>query len=77
MIGEMFYKDLDDETWQYELHTNPPEAIHWKNYKIKLKDIMVISTAEVKVKDRIKKEILKDIELADSGELKKEGKWWR
>tara|TARA_R100001244_G_C5156204_1_gene130416 strand:+ start:748 stop:978 length:231 start_codon:yes stop_codon:yes gene_type:complete len=76
MIGEMFYKDLDDEVWQYELHTTPPEAIHWKKYKAKLADIKVISTADKETKDRIRKEILRDIELSDIGESKRKGRWW-
>ena len=77
MMGEMFYNDLDDEVWQYEIHTTPPEAIHWATYKLKLRDIKVISTAAKETKDRVRKEILKDIVLADSKEPKEEGKWWR
>ena len=77
MMGKMFYNDLDDEVWQYEIHTTPPEAIHWATYKLKLRDIKVISTAAKETKDRVRKEILKDIVLADSKEPKEEGKWWR
>ena len=81
MMGKMFYNDLDDEVWQYEIHTTPPEAIHWATYKLKLRDIKVISTAAKETKDRVRKEILNDIELSDRGESNgsnfRAGVWWR
>jgi hypothetical protein len=77
MVGEMFYNDSNGEVWEYKIYTTPPEAIHWTAYKVKLADIKVISTATKKTKDRVRKEILKDIVLADSKEPKEEGKWWR
>ena len=36
MIGKMFFKDIDGDVWEYELDIDPPEALHWKNYNIKL-----------------------------------------
>ena len=64
-IGEMFYRDIDNELWQFELHTTPPEALYWKNYKIRLEDIKVISKADKHIKNRIRTEILKDINIQD------------
>tara|TARA_Y100000310_G_C19942777_1_gene473320 strand:+ start:291 stop:500 length:210 start_codon:yes stop_codon:yes gene_type:complete len=60
-IGKMFFKDIDDDVWEYELHIDPPEALHWKNYKVKLSDIKVISDANKEIKKRVRKEILKDM----------------
>ena len=57
----MFFTDIDGDVWEYELHTTPPEAMYWKNYKIKLSDIKVISDVHKEIKKRIRKEILKDI----------------
>jgi len=65
MIGEMFYRDIDNDLWQFELHTTPPEALYWKNYKIRLEDIKVISKADKHIKNRIRTEILKDINIQD------------
>ena len=61
MIGQMFFTDIDGDVWEYELDIDPPEALHWKNYNIKLSDIKVISDAHKEIKKRIRKEILKDI----------------
>ena len=63
MIGEMFYRDIDNDLWQFELHTTPPEALYWKNYKIRLEDIKVISKADKHIRNRIRTEILKDINV--------------
>ena len=62
-IGEMFYRDIDNDLWQFELHTTPPEALYWKNYKIRLEDIKVISKADKHIKNRIRTEILKYINI--------------
>ena len=43
--GEMFYTDIDGELWQYELKTDPPEAMYWETYKLKQTDIKIISGA--------------------------------
>jgi hypothetical protein len=63
MIGEMFYRDIDNDLWQFELHTTPPEALYWTNYKIKLEDIKIISKADKHIRNRIRTEILKDINV--------------
>jgi len=65
MIGEMFYRDIDNDLWQFELHTTPPEALYWKNYKIRLEDIKIISKADKHIRNRIRTEILKDINIQD------------
>mgnify|MGYP003628640628 FL=1 len=59
--GEMFFRDIDGDVWQYELKTNPPEAVYWETYKLKPTDIKVISEADTEVKKRIRQEIYKDI----------------
>lgn len=59
--GEMFFRDIDGDLWQYELKTNPPEAVYWETYKLKLTDIKVISNADKETKRRIRQEIYKDI----------------
>ena len=66
-MSEDFYVDIDGDKWQYELVTNPPEAIYWKpsSYKLKLKDIKIITKCEPEVRRRLKSEILKDIKEND------------
>ena len=59
--GEMFFRDIDGDLWQYELKINPPEAAYWETYKLKLTDIKVISNADKETKKRIRQEIYKDI----------------
>ena len=61
IVGKMFFKDIDNDVWEYELNTDPPEAVYWKNYKIKLTDIKIISNVNKEIKNRVRKEILKDI----------------
>ena len=57
----MFFTDIDGDVWEYELDIDPPEALYWKNYKVKLSDIKLISDVHKEIKKRIRKEILKDI----------------
>jgi len=66
-MSEDFYVDIDGDKWQYELSTDPPEAINWKpsSYKLKLKDIKIITKCEPEVRRRLKSEILKDIKEND------------
>ena len=59
--GEMFYTDIDGELWQYELKTDPPEAMYWETYKLKQTDIKIISGANKETKKRVRQEIYKDI----------------
>ena len=61
MIGEMFFKDIDGDVWQYELKTNPREAIYWDTYKLKVSDIKVLGSADKETKNRVRLEIYKDI----------------
>lgn len=64
-IGKMHYEDIDGDMWEYEMHTTPPEALYWKTYKVKLMDIKIVSDVPTHVKNRVRKEILKDIQLSD------------
>jgi hypothetical protein len=66
MIGEMFFKDIDGDVWQYELTTNPREAIYWDTYKLKVSDIKVLGSADKETKNRVRLEIYKDIENVGS-----------
>jgi|TARA_Y100000592_G_scaffold2495_1_gene3785 hypothetical protein len=66
MIGEMFFKDIDGDVWQYELKTNPREAIYWDTYKLKVSDIKVLGSADKETKNRVRLEIYKDIENVGS-----------
>ena len=59
--GEMFFRDIDGDLWQYELKTNPPEAMYWETYKLKPTDIKVITDADNETKKRVRHEIYKDI----------------
>lgn len=61
MIGEMFFTDIDGDVWQYELKTNPPEAMFWETYKLKPMDIKVLAEVNKETKARVRKEIYKDI----------------
>jgi len=61
MIGEMFFTDIDGDVWQYELKTNPPEAMFWETYKLKPMDIKVLAEVNKETRVRVRKEIYKDI----------------
>ena len=59
--GVMFFRDIDGDLWQYELKTDPPEAMYWETYKLKRTDVKVITDADAETKKRIQQEIYKDI----------------
>ena len=60
-MSEMFFVDIDGDKWQYELRTDPPQAVYWDTYKIKLRDIKIITKCSPEERKRLKGEILKDI----------------
>lgn len=66
MKGEMFFTDIDGDVWQYELRTNPPEAMYWDTYKLKITDIKVLTDANRETKTRVRQEIYRDIENVGS-----------
>jgi hypothetical protein len=61
--GESFYLDIDGETWQYMLVTDPEAALYWNpsSYKLKLSDIKIASKCSPEDRKRLRREILKDI----------------
>ena len=69
MTGESFYLDIDGETWQYMLVTDPEAALYWQpsSYKLKLSDIKVVSKCSPEDRKRLRREILKDIEECENG----------
>ena len=66
MKGEMFFTDIDGDVWQYELRTNPPEAMYWDTYKLKVTDIKVLTDTNRETKTRVRQEIYRDIENVGS-----------
>tara|TARA_A100000172_G_scaffold78237_1_gene63553 strand:- start:965 stop:1171 length:207 start_codon:yes stop_codon:yes gene_type:complete len=66
MIGEMFFTDIDGDVWQYELKTNPREAMYWDTYKLKVSDIKVLGSTDKETSKRVRLEIYKDIENVGS-----------
>jgi hypothetical protein len=63
MTGESFYLDIDGETWQYMLVTDPEAALYWNpsSYKLKLSDIKIASKCSPEDRKRLRREIMKDI----------------
>ena len=70
MIGESFYIDIDGETWQYMLVTEPEAALYWQpsSYKLRLSDIKIVSKCSSEDRKRLRREILKDIQENDNGQ---------
>jgi hypothetical protein len=66
MKGEMFFTDIDGDVWQYELRTNPPEAMYWDTYKLKVTDIKILTDTNRETKTRVRQEIYRDIENVGS-----------
>ena len=66
MIGEMFFTDIDGDVWQYELKTNPREAMYWDTYKLKVSVIKVLGSTDKETSKRVRLEIYKDIENVGS-----------
>jgi len=69
MTGESFYLDIDGETWQYMLVTDPEAALYWQpsSYKLRLSDIKVVSKCSPEDRKRLRREILKNIEECENG----------
>lgn len=68
MTGESFYLDIDGETWQYMLVTDPEAALYWQasSHKPRLSDIKVVSKCSPEDRKRLRREILKDIEESEN-----------
>ena len=65
--GESFYLDIDGETWQYMLVTDPEAALYWQpsSYKLRLSDIRIATKCSPEDRKRLRREIMKDIEETD------------
>lgn len=63
MQGESFYLDIDGETWQYMLVTDPEAALYWQpsSYKLRLSDIRIATKCSPEDRKRLRREIMKDI----------------
>lgn len=64
MGGESFYLDIDGDTWQYMLVTDPEAALYWQpsSYKLRLSDIKIATKCSPEDRKRLRREILKDIQ---------------
>jgi hypothetical protein len=69
MTGESFYLDIEGETWQYMLVTDPPAALYWQpsSYKLRLGDIKIATKCSPEDRKRLRREIIKDIQETDDG----------
>ena len=70
MTGESFYLVIDVAQWQYILVTDPEAALYWNpsSYKLKLRDIKIVSKCSPEDRKRLRREILKDIQENDDGQ---------
>tara|TARA_Y100000592_G_scaffold83357_1_gene133090 strand:- start:93 stop:356 length:264 start_codon:yes stop_codon:yes gene_type:complete len=60
-LGEMFITDDDGHSWQFTLNTDPPQAMYWSTYRIKLSHIKVKAPDRTKAAE-IRKLIFNDLE---------------
>jgi DNA polymerase III alpha subunit (gram-positive type) len=56
-----YYKKSGTEIYQYKLVTDPPEAMYWSTYRLKKRDVKVITNVERDEKIQIRTEIYNDI----------------
>lgn len=48
MTGQSFITDDDDKEWEYELKTDPPQAMFWSTHKIKKSEIKILNCPDRK-----------------------------
>ena len=58
---EMWHKRKDGSLIQFALATDPPEAMYWTTYKLKVTDVQLVTKVPAKDKTHIRREIYEDI----------------
>jgi hypothetical protein len=67
---KMFYR-REKELIEYTISTDPPEAMYWSTYRLKLGDIKLHIKLSRSMASEIKKEILHDIISRETNPSKK------
>lgn len=57
----MYYDRDKNTTVQYTLQTDPPEAIYWTTYRLKVEHIKIITKLDKQTTTKIRREIFDDI----------------
>ena len=57
----MFYKTDDGKEIEYYLQTDPPEAMYWSTYRLKLTHIKLKNKYDKKISRTLRKEIFNSI----------------
>jgi|11BtaG_2_1085332.scaffolds.fasta_scaffold00194_4 hypothetical protein len=58
---QMWHKRKDESLIQFALVTEPPEAMYWTTYKLKVTDVQLVTKVPAKDKTHIRREIYEDI----------------
>lgn len=62
---EMFFTDEDGTVIQYDLVTDPPEAMYWTTYKLKKSHIKIISKMDRSTAASYREKILASILIGE------------
>ena len=57
---KMYYHSADGIV-EFKLVTDPDEALYWKNYKVKLSDIKIVTPCDRSTAASLRREILEDM----------------
>lgn len=58
---EMWHKRKDGTIVEFLIRTDPPEALYWMTYKLKVTDIMLITKVPAEEKTKLRREIYDEL----------------
>ena len=62
LLNDNMFFTFEDNTYRFELHTDPPEAMYWSTYKVKASHLKVFDANNKQVFGTAKEALLNDLD---------------
>jgi hypothetical protein len=62
LLNDNMFFTFEDNTYRFELHTDPPEAMYWSTYKVKASHLKVFDANNKQVFGPAKEALLNDLD---------------
>jgi hypothetical protein len=62
ILNDNMFFTFEDDTYRFELHTDPPEAMYWSTYKVKASHLKVFDANNKQVFGPAKEALLNDLD---------------
>ena len=62
ILNDNMFFTFEDDTYRFELHTDPPEAMYWSTYKVKASHLKVFDDNNKQVFGPAKEALLNDLD---------------